>query len=40
MKMTAFIPQDRIGAEDGDNCECNQFGKDCYMPQDSVGAER
>ena len=30
---------DSVDAEDGDSCGYNQGGKDCYMPQDSVGAE-
>ena len=33
------MPQDSVGAGDGDSCEYNQGGKDCCMPQDNVGAE-
>ena len=32
--------QDSVDAEDGDSCEYNQGGKDWYMPQDRVGAEK
>ena len=33
------MPQESVVAEDGGICEYNQGGKDCYMHQDSVGAE-
>ena len=33
------MPQDSVGAEDGDSCEYNQGGKDCYMHHDSVDAK-
>ena len=33
------MPQDSVGAEDGDSCEYNQGGKNCYMHHDSVDAE-
>ena len=33
------MPQDSVGAGNGDSCEYNQGDKDCYMPQDSEGAE-
>ena len=34
-----YMPQDIVGAEDGDSYGYNQGGKDCYMHRDSVGAE-
>ena len=33
------MPQDSVGAEDGDSCEYNQGGDDCYMHYDSVDDE-
>ena len=33
------MPHGSIGGEDGNSCEYNQGGKDCYMHQDNVGAE-
>ena len=33
------MPQDSVGAEDGDSCEYNQCGMDCYMSKDSVCTE-
>ena len=30
------MPQDSVGAEDGDSFDYNHGGKDWYMPQDSV----
>ena len=33
------MPQDSVGAEDDDNCEYIQGGKDWYIPQDSVGGD-
>ena len=33
------MPQDSVGAEDGDIGHDNQGGRDCYMPQENVGTE-
>ena len=33
------MPQNSVGAEDGDSFERNKCCKDSYMPQDIIGAE-
>ena len=33
------MPHDSVGTQDGERCEYNQCGMDCYMSQDSVNVE-